>query len=105
MRMRTLCGRMKKPLRTASVPITATGTTGAPVSSTSRPTPRLGLPSVPGRMRVPSGNIRIESPRSRIALAVSSISWSEAPRSTGKAPSAFSSQATKRLANSSFLAT
>ena len=39
--MRTLCGRMRQPLRIASVPITATGTTGAPVSSASRPTPRL----------------------------------------------------------------
>ena len=29
-RMRTLCGRMRHPRRTSSVPITATGTTGAP---------------------------------------------------------------------------
>ena len=56
-RMRTLCGRMRQPLRTASVPMTATGTTGAPVSNASRPTPRLGWPSEPGRVRVPSGNI------------------------------------------------
>ena len=48
-RTRTLCGRMRQPLRIASVPMIATGTTGAPVSSASRPTPRLGLPSAPGR--------------------------------------------------------
>ena len=47
-RMRTLWGRIRQPLRTASVPITATGTTGAPVSSARRPTPRLGLPSASG---------------------------------------------------------
>ena len=47
-RTRTLCGRMRQPLRIASVPMMATGTTGAPVSSASRPTPRLGLPSAPG---------------------------------------------------------
>ena len=41
-RMRTRCGRMRHPRRTASVPMTATGTTGAPVSSASRPTPRRG---------------------------------------------------------------
>ena len=32
--------------------------------------PRFGVPSAPGRMRVPSGNIRTTSPRSRIARAV-----------------------------------
>ena len=40
-RMRTLRGRMRQPRRTSVVPITASGTTGAPVSSASRPTPRL----------------------------------------------------------------
>ncbi len=49
-------------------------------------------PSEPGRMRVPSGKIRTLSPRSRMARAVLSISLSPAPRSTGKAPSALSSQ-------------
>ena len=67
-RTRTLCGRMRQPLRIASVPMMATGTTGAPVSSASRPTPRRGRPSAPGRMRVPSGKISTASPRSRIAL-------------------------------------
>ena len=67
-RTRTLCGRMRQPLRTASVPMMATGTTGAPVSSASRPTPRRGRPSAPGRMRVPSGKIRTASPRARISL-------------------------------------
>ena len=104
-RMRTLCGRMRQPLRTASVPITATGTTGAPVSSARRPTPRLGRPSAPGRMRVPSANISTASPRSRIALAVASMSWSPAPRLTGNAPSELRNQATTRLRNSSCLAT
>ena len=70
-RTRILCGRMRKPLRIASVPMIATGTTVAPVSSASRPTPRLGLPSAPGRVRVPSGKISTGSPRLRIALAVS----------------------------------
>ena len=104
-RMRTLCGRIRQPRRTASVPITAIGTTGAPVSSASRPTPRLGLPSDPGRIRVPSGKISTMSPRARIALAVSIVSSSPAPRSTGKAPSALRSQPCRRLRNSSFLAT
>ncbi len=76
MRTRILRGRMRQPLRIASVPIIATGTTGAPVSSASRPTPRLGLPSAPGRMRVPSGKISTGSPRSRIAFAVSTMSVS-----------------------------
>ena len=44
------------------------GTTGAPVSSARRPTPRLGQPGGPGRVRVPSGKISTTSPRARIAL-------------------------------------
>ena len=104
-RMRTLCGRMRQPLRIASVPITATGTTGAPVSSASRPTPRLGRPSEPGRMRVPSGKISTASPRARIAFAVSSMSPSPWPRRTGKAPSELRNQAVSRWRNSSSLAT
>ena len=103
--MRILCGRMRQPLRIASVPIIATGTTGAPVSSASRPTPRLGLPSAPGRMRVPSGKISTGSPRSRIALAVSIMSASAAPRRTGKAPSELMNQPNRRFAKSSSLAT
>ena len=99
-------GRIRQPLRMSSVPMIAIGTTGAPVSSASRPTPRLGLPSEPGRVRVPSGNISTISPRPRMILAVSIVSWSPAPRSTGNAPSAFSSQLSSRLyVNSSFLAT
>ncbi len=104
MRMRTLWGRKRQPLRTASVPITATGTTGAPVSSTSLPTPRLGRPSAPGRTRVPSAKISTESPRARIACAVASMSRSPVPRLTGNAPSELSSQATSRCSNSSRLA-
>ena len=105
MRMRTLCGRIRQPLRTASVPITATGTIGAPVSSARRPSPRLGRPSEPGRVRVPSGKIRTQSPRSRIARAVSSMSASAAPRLTGKAPSEFRYQPISRCRKSSSLAT
>jgi hypothetical protein len=105
-RMRTLCGRIRHPRRTASVPITAIGTTGAPVSSASRPIPRFGRPSAPGRVRVPSGNIRTMSPRSRIARAVAIDSRSDAPRSMGNAPSELSSHETIGWnANSSFFAT
>src|SRR6185295_10123050 len=68
--------------------------TGAPVSSARRPTPRLGRPSEPGRVRVPSGKISTESPRSRIALAVAIMSGSPAPRRTGKAPSELTNHAT-----------
>ena len=105
MRMRTLCGRMRQPLRTASVPITASGTIGAPVSSARRPSPRLGRPSAPGRIRVPSAKISTQSPRLRIARAVSSMSASAAPRRTGKAPSELRYQPKSRLRNSSSLAT
>jgi hypothetical protein len=104
-RMRTLCGRIRQPLRIASVPKIATGTTGAPVSSARRPTPRLGRPSAPGRTRVPSGKISTASPRARIALAVVTMSASPVPRSTGNAPSAFSHQPKRRCRNSSRLAT
>ena len=104
-RIRTLWGRIRQPRRTASVPITAIGTTGAPVSSASRPTPRLGFPSDPGRVRVPSGKISTMSPRARIAFAVLIMFPSAAPRSTGKAPSAFRIHACHGRENSSFLAT
>ena len=96
-RMRTLCGRMRQPLRTASEPMMATGTTGAPVSSARRPTPRFGRPSAPGRVRVPSGKMRTPSPRSRIALVVAIASWSPPSRSIGYAPRRASSQAAGRL--------
>ena len=105
MRTRILCGRIRMPLRIASVPRIATGTTVAPVSSASRPTPRLGLASAPGRMRVPSGKISTGSPRSRIAFAVSMKSASAAPRRTGKAPSEHRNQPSGLNLNSSSLAT
>ena len=38
------------------------GRPGTPVSRASRPTPRLGVPSAPGRTRVPSGKISTMSP-------------------------------------------
>ena len=102
----TLRGRNRHPLRMSSVPMIAIGTTGAPVSSASRPTPRRGLPSGPGRVRVPSGNISTISPRPRMIFAVSIVSWSPTPRATGNAPSAFSTQLSSRLyVNSSCLAT
>ena len=103
--MRTWCGRIRQPRRIASVPMTATGTTGAPVSSARRPTPRLGRPSDPGRTRVPSGKITTQSPRARMDRAVAIMSSSDAPRSTGKAPSALRIHACQRRRNSSFLAT
>ena len=104
-RTRTLCGRIRQPRRTASVPMTATGTTGAPVSSASRPTPRLGRPSPPGRIRVPSGKISTQSPRSRISRAVAIASASPVPRSIGNAPSELRNHPCRRLWKSSFFAT
>ena len=78
-RIRTLRGRIRQPRRTASVPITATGTTGAPVSSAEPPNAAVRLAERPGRVRVPSGKIRTMSPRARIAFAVSIISASPRP--------------------------
>ena len=98
-------GRISHPRRRRSVPRTATGTTGAPVSSTSRPTPRFGSPSGPGRTRVPSGKMPTTPPRSRITRAVSIASSSDSPRRMGNAPSASRSQAFHRLSNSSTFAT
>jgi hypothetical protein len=46
-----------QPRRACSLPVIAIGTTGAPLWSARRPTPRFGLPSEPERMRVPSGKI------------------------------------------------
>ncbi len=98
-------GRINHPRRRRSVPRTATGTTGAPVSSTSRPTPRFGSPSGPGRTRVPSGKMPTTPPRSRITRAVFIASSSDSPRRMGNAPSASRSQAFHRLSNSSIFAT
>ena len=105
MRTRILLGRIRQPLRMNSVPIIATGTTVAPLSSASRPMPRFGLPSGPGRVRVPSGNISTGSPRPRIAFAVSIMSASAAPRRTGNAPSELTNQPRRRLRKISSLAT
>ena len=104
-RAATFTGRIRRPRRARSVPVTAIGTTGAPLSSASRPTPRFGVPSEPFRIRVPSGKITTASPRSSSSRAVSIMSSSLSPRRTGKAPSAFRIQACQRLLNSSFLAT
>lgn len=103
-RTRTLCGRTRSPRRMFSVPMTATGRTGAPVSSARRPTPRRAGPSGPGRTRVPSGKMTTQSPRSRIARAVSMAPLSPVPRATGKAPSELMNQRSG-FVNSSCLAT
>ena len=83
----------------------AIGTTGAPLWSASRPTPRFGLPSEPARMRVPSGKITTGSPRSSSASEVATDSSSDLPRRTGKAPMQFRIQPSSGLRNSSSLAT
>ena len=67
----TLRGRMRQPRRTCSEPWTAIGSTAAPVSSASRPTPRFGRPSEPVLIRVPSGKMTTVPPRSTTIRAVS----------------------------------
>ena len=79
----TLRGRKTIPRRTWSEPWTATGSTAAPVSSARRPKPRLGLPSEPVRIRVPSGKMQIAPPRSSTRREVISVSSSDWPRRTG----------------------
>ncbi len=56
-RMWTLTGLMRQPLRACSELVTAIGTTGMPLWSARRPTPRLGRASEPVVIRVPSGKI------------------------------------------------
>ena len=101
----TLRGRISIPLRTWSAPKTATGSTAAPVSSARRPKPRLGRPSEPVLIRVPSGKMQIAPPRSSTLRDVIRVSSSDWPRRTGYAPSRFSSQPCQRGWNSSTLAT
>jgi hypothetical protein len=55
--MCTFTGLMSQPRRAFSELVTAIGTTGLPLWSAMRPTPRFGDPSEPVRMRVPSGKI------------------------------------------------
>ena len=100
----TLTGLRRQPRRACSLPDTAIGTTGAPLSSASRPTPRRGLPSDPRRMRVPSGKITTASPRSSSMSEVFVDSASDSPRLTGKAPRQFSSQPMNGLRKISCLA-
>jgi len=70
------CSRFQ--LRTFEEPWIATGTTGAPVISASRPIPRLGFSeSWPERERPPSQYIATVPPRSRIPEAVMKASSSE----------------------------
>ncbi len=101
----TLRGRMRQPRRTCSLPWTAIGSTAAPVSSASRPTPRLGRPSEPERIRVPSGKMTTVPPRSTTSRAVSIAVSSDWPRRIGKAPSRDRIQPFKGFSNSSTLAT
>ncbi len=75
-RRRTLRGRIFQPRRTCSLPTTATGSTDAPDSSASRPTPRWGAASEPRRIRVPSGKMQTAPPRARIPAEVASESAS-----------------------------
>ena len=84
----TFTGRIHQPRRARSLPCTVTGTTGAPLSSARRPTPRFGLARAPDLIRVPSGKIITTSPRARICSAVSIDSSSDSPRRIGNAPSA-----------------
>ena len=82
-RIRTWRGRIFQPSRTRSDPCTATGTTAAPDSSASLPTPRWGTASEPRLIRVPSGKMQRTPPRSRIRRDVSSVSPSASPLRTG----------------------
>ena len=66
----TFTGLIRQPRRACSLPDTAIGTTGAPLCSATRPTPRCGRPSDPRLTRVPSGKITTASPRSRRASVV-----------------------------------
>jgi hypothetical protein len=104
-RRRTFRGRIRHPRRTSPVPVTATGTTGAPVSNASLPTPRRGAASGPLRILVPSGKMTTQSPRARSAFAVAIACSSPRPLSIGNAPSAPSSQACHLRSNSSRFAT
>ena len=96
---------MRQPLRARSEFVTAIGTTGLPLWSAIRPTPRFGGASEPVRMRVPSGKITTASPRSSSASEVATDSSSEAPRLIGNAPRQLSNQPISGFLKSSCLAT
>ncbi len=104
-RMCTFTGLMRQPRRACSEFVTAIGTTGLPLWSAMRPTPRFGDPSEPVRMRVPSGKITTAWPRSSSARAVSIDSSSDAPRLIGNAPRQLRIQPSSGFLNSSCLAT
>ena len=72
--------------RTCWEPWIATGTTGTPDSSASRPSPGLGSPSFLVRERPPSPYISTIPPRSSTVCAVLKASSSRFPRSTGNTP-------------------
>ena len=100
----TFTGLIRHPRRARSLPVTATGTTGAPLSSASRPTPLCGRPSDPRLMRVPSGKITTTSPRSNSARAVFIDSSSDSPRRSGKRAEAVEQPADERVAEISCFA-
>ena len=104
-RICTLTGLIFHPSRARSDPVTAIGTTGLPLSSARRPTPRFGVPSEPEAIRVPSGKITTAWPRSSRASDVATDSRSDSPRRTGKAPRQLSSQPSSGFLNSSCFAT
>ena len=101
----TLTGRILQPARARSEPVIAIGTTGAPLWSARRPTPRFGFASDPVLMRVPSGKITTASPRSSSARAVFIDSSSDSPRRIGNAPMQLRNQPSIGFLNSSCLAT
>ena len=104
---RTLPGRGSARPRGSAAPLpeTYTGTTGAPLSTASIPTPgrpwRGGSPSTP---RVPSGNTRIARPSCSSASEAFSARMSEPSRRTGRALSARISRPKSGMRNSSSLA-
>jgi hypothetical protein len=104
-RMCTFTGLIRQPFRARSEFVTAIGTTGLPLWSASRPTPRFGDASEPVRMRVPSGKITTASPRSSSARDVATDSSSEAPRLIGNAPRQLRIQPSSGFLKSSCLAT
>ena len=74
-------------LRTLEEPKIAAGTTGAPLSSASRPMPGLARSeSLPVRERPASGYMTIVPPRPSTVSAVMKASSSRAPRRTGNTP-------------------
>ena len=68
------------------IPVTDTGTIGNPRSRAMKNTPFLNDPTVPSRVRVPSGNTRIEWPSATSARNRAQTSAWLPPRRTGMVP-------------------